>query len=222
MSVLGLVPMKGHSERVPGKNIRVIAGRPLFHWVVKALLDADRIDEVVVDTDSDQIEAMVAEAFPTVMIHRRPERLHGDMVPMHDIVTDVARTSHQDHLFQTHATNPMLSPRTIDRAIEAYLRSGDHDSLMSVTPLQSRFFFTDGRPVNHDPSVLARTQDLEPILEENSNIYISSTELILRTGLRVGDRPILFPMDLAEATDIDQELDFQIAEFLLARRVQAT
>lgn len=218
MSVVGLVPMKGHSERVPGKNLRSIAGRPLFHWVVAALEAASLVDDVVVDTDSDVIEDAVLEAFPNVLVHRRPERLHGDMVPMHDIVKEVAAWTERDHLLQTHSTNPLLRSTTIDAAISAYLEPGDHDSLMSVTPVQSRFFFRDGRPINHDPAVLVRTQDLEPVLEENSNIYLSSTDLILETGLRVGKRPILFEMDAAEAVDIDVELDFAIAEFLLENR----
>ena len=89
---------------------------------------------------------------------------------------------------------------------------------MSVTAIQSRFFFADGRPVNHDPSVLVRTQDLEPLLEENSNIYICATQQIIQTGLRVGKKPLLFRVEAAEAVDIDDEFDFRIAELLLEQR----
>lgn len=218
MSVLGLVPMKGHSDRVPGKNLRPIGGRPLFHWVTRALLAADGVEEVVVDTDSDEIAHAVAAAFPEVSIHWRAKRLHGDFVSMHEIVTEVAISSSHDHLLQTHATNPLIRPTTIARAVDTYLQDVDHDSLMSVTPWQSRFFFPDGRPVNHDPSVLLRTQDLEPLLEENSNIYISRRERIIETGLRVGKNPLLFRMNPAEAIDIDEELDFKVAESLLQQR----
>ncbi len=218
MSVVGLVPMKGHSERVPRKNLREIAGRPLFHWVTDALLRASLVDEVIVDTDSDEIASAVVEAFPEVLIHRRPERLRGDMVPMHDVVAEVARSTPHNHLLQTHSTNPLLTSSTVDSAIEAYLASSTHDSLMSVTPWHSRFFFADGRPVNHDPEVLVRTQDLEPLLEENSNIYISATQQIVQTGLRIGENPLLFSVQAAEAVDIDDDFDFRIAEFLLEQR----
>lgn len=219
MSLLGLVPMKGHSERVPGKNLRPIAGKPLFHWVTRTLFEAELVDEVVIDTDSDEIEAFVSEAFPEVSIHRRPEHLHGDMVPMHDVVVDVAESTDHEHVLQTHSTNPLLESSTIDEAISSYLDSDDHDSLMSVTPWQSRFFFSDGRPVNHDPAVLTRTQDLEPLLEENSSIYIARRDQIIESGLRVGRNPLLFQIGREEATDIDEELDFRIAEFLLERRL---
>jgi CMP-N-acetylneuraminic acid synthetase len=211
--------MKGHSERVPGKNLRRIAGKPLFHWIVEALLGAGRVDDVIVDTDSDQIEAAVVSAFPSVSVHRRPDHLHGDLVPMHDVVAEVARNVTHEHILQTHSTNPLLRSETIDAAIEAYLVPGEHDSLMAVTALQARLYFSDGRPVNHDPAVLIRTQDLEPILEENSNIYIAPREQIVATGRRIGSRPLLFPVPREEAVDIDEELDFKVAEFLLASYV---
>jgi CMP-N-acetylneuraminic acid synthetase len=217
VSVVGLIPMKGHSERVPGKNLRVIAGRPLFHWIAETLLQADSIDEVIVDTDSDEIEHAVQDAFPSVSIHRRPDHLHGDLVPMHDVVAEVARSVGHDHLLQTHSTNPLLRPATVDRAISAFLEPGSHDSLMSVTALQTRFYFADGRPVNHDPEVLVRTQDLDPIYEENSNIYLAPRQQIVDSGRRIGSRPKLFPIPRDEAIDIDEELEFLVAEFLLSR-----
>lgn len=217
MSLAGLIPMKGHSERVPGKNLRSMAGRPLFHWITIALLGAALVDEVIVDTDSDEIEAAVRASFPDVGIHRRPGHLHGDMVPMHDVVAEVARSTDHDHILQTHSTNPLLRPETIDAAVAAFMAPGSHDSLMSVTALKTRLYFADGRPVNHDPNVLIRTQDLEPIYEENSNIYIAPVPLIVATGRRIGPSPLLFPVARAEAVDIDDELDFSIAEFLLSR-----
>jgi CMP-N-acetylneuraminic acid synthetase len=219
MSVAGLIPMKGHSERVPGKNLRQIAGKPLFHWITETLLAAESVDEVIVDTDSDAIEEAVRIAFPDVTIHRRPEHLHGDMVPMHDVVTEVAKSVDHDHVLQTHATNPLLRPETVDAAIGAVFAPGPHDSLMSVTTWRTRLFFADGRPVNHDPAVLGRTQDLDPIYEENSNLYIAARDLIVSTGRRVGANPLMFPIRREEAVDIDEELDFIVAEFLLSRHV---
>jgi CMP-N-acetylneuraminic acid synthetase len=186
--------------------------------VTESLIGAEKIDQVVVDTDSDEIQAAVEDSFPDVVIHRRPKHLHGDMVPMHDVVAFFARSTSYDSVLQTHATNPLLRSETIDRAIGAFANPGDHDSLMSVTPWQSRFFFVGGAPVNHDPAVLGRTQDLDPLLEENSNIYISPTDQIVQTGLRVGTNPILFRMEREESVDIDDQIDWQLAEHLLELR----
>ena len=217
MTLIALLPMKGNSERVPGKNLRDCAGKPLFHWVTEALLGAGRVDHVVVDTDSDDIEAAVCSVFPAVEVHRRPVHLHGDLVPMHDIVAHLVSVLEGDVFLQTHSTNPLLTSETIDRAVAAFEDRGDRDSLMSVTPWQTRFYRQDGTPVNHDPAVLLRTQDLDPIFEENSSLYIAPRQLVEATGRRVGPRPLLFPMDRQEATDIDEELDFLIAEHLLRR-----
>ncbi|MGH8914240.1 MAG: cytidylyltransferase domain-containing protein [Acidimicrobiia bacterium] len=217
MSVAGLIPMKGHSERVPGKNLRPIAGKPLFHWIAETLLGAAAVDEVIVDTDSDVIEEAVRASFPSISLHRRPEHLRGDLVPMHDVVAEVARSVGHEHILQTHSTNPLLRSATVDAAIAAFLDPGPHDSLMSVTALRTRLYFDDGRPVNHDPAVLVRTQDLDPVYEENSNIYIAPRELITATGKRIGTDPLLFVMPREEAVDIDEELDFLVAEFLLER-----
>ena len=218
MSVVAVVPMKGHSERVPGKNLRSFGGRPLFFWVTTALIQAKLVDEVMIDTDSDQIEETVLSVFPDTRVHRRPEHLHGDTIPMHDVVSHFASSITHEHVLQTHSTNPLLTPGTIDRAIEVYLSSSVHDSLMSVTPRMTRFFLVDGSPVNHNPEVLVRTQDLEPLLEENSNIYIAPRGVILDTGRRVGSNPMLFPIEATEAVDIDDETDFRVAEFLLKER----
>jgi len=218
MEITGIVPMKGNSERVPGKNLRPIAGRPLFEWVLEALIDARRVDHVFVDTDSEKIADEVTARFPDVGIHIRPVELHGDLVPMHDIVAHLASVLPGDAFLQTHATNPLLTSTTIDKAIEAYEADEEHDSLMAVTPRQTRFFWEDGRPVNHDPAVLLRTQDLPPLMEENSNIYIASKDFILKTGRRVGPKALLFPMSAEESQDIDEEIDFYVAECLLKRR----
>lgn len=219
MTLVALLPMKGHSERVPGKNLRSIAGRPLFVWVTSALVAAKGVDRVVIDTDSDQIEEQVTRHFGSeVAVVRRPLELQGDLVPMHDIVAHLSQSLAGDIFLQTHATNPLLRPATIDAAITAYGAHGDHDSLMGVTERHTRFYWADGRPVNHDPTKLMRTQDLPPLMEENSNIYIAPRAVIEATGRRIGPRPLLFPIDAAEAWDIDDESEFDIAEHLLGGR----
>lgn len=219
MSLVAVVPMKGHSERVPGKNLRPIAGRPLFHWVVTTLLDAELVDRVVVETDSDTIETATYDAFgEQVEVMRRPDELHGDFVPMHDIVANFARSVDNEDILQTHSTNPLLQPDTVDAAIRAYRQAAQHDSLMSVTPWHTRLYDTSGSPINHDPAELIRTQDLDPVYEENSNLYIAPRRLVIEIGRRVGPSPLLFPIAAHEAIDIDDEFDFAMAEYLLERR----
>ncbi len=219
MKLAALVPMRHHSQRVPGKNYRLLAGKPLFHYILASLLECREIEQVVVDTDSAPVMEGVRQSFPTVRLIERPERLRADSVPMNEILIYDAEQVQAETYLQTHSTNPLLRPETISRAIQTF-RSDypTHDSLFSVTRLQTRLWDRDGRPINHDPTVLLQTQDLPPVYEENSCLYIFTRETLLKRRNRLGERPLLFPIDAAEAWDIDEELDFAITDFLLSQQ----
>ncbi len=216
--IVALVPMRHNSERVVGKNYRILAGRPLFHHIVQTLLEVPHIAEIVIDTDSPLITEDVAKAFPQVTVIPRPAQLCGGDVPMNSILAHDVQQVPGDLYLQTHSTNPLLTAATAQRAIETFLSSrDDHDSLFSVTPLQTRLWTVDGRPINHDPRVLLRTQDLEPVYEENSCLYLFDAGTLLRTGNRIGERPLLFAIDRHEALDIDDEYDWDVVAGLLVR-----
>lgn len=216
-----LLPMKGHSERIPGKNLRLLAGRPLCLHVLETLTRVPAIERVVVNTDSPEI-AEVCRTAAEVVIHERPPALCGDLIPMNDIIAyDLSRLEGAGHFVQTHATNPLLTPGTLARALEMYAEGlGPYDSLFSVTRWQSRFWDGDGRPVNHDPAQLLRTQDLPPLYEENSVLYVFSPEVFTGRSNRIGEHPLLFEMTPLEAVDIDEPADWDLAEVLVAQRVR--
>lgn len=217
--LIALVPMQHTSERVPGKNFRSFAGCPLYHHIIRTLLSCSSVARVVIDTDSPTIRDDAARAFPQVEVLDRPEHLRGGAVPMNEVLVGAVGRLDGDVFLQTHSTNPLLTAGSVERAIRAFLDSaGEHDSLFSVTPHRARFWTTDARPVNHDPSRLLRTQDLPPLLEENSCLYIFRRADLLRTRNRIGERPRLFELDAREAWDIDEEIDFQFAEFLFRSR----
>lgn len=212
--IVAFVPMRHSSERVPGKNYRDFNGAPLFHHIVSTLLAVPQIAQVVIDTDSPTIAEQCADEFPGVVCIPRPEHLLGGETPMTDVLAYDATQFPASWYLQTHSTNPLLTTDTIVRAVEQLSSSLDHhDSLFSVTRLQTRLYDQGGTPMNHDPSELLRTQDLPPVYEENSNVYVFSADLIER-GRRIGDRPLLFEVDPLEAIDIDEEHDFVIAELV--------
>jgi CMP-N-acetylneuraminic acid synthetase len=214
LSVVAFVPMRHSSERVPGKNYRPFNGVPLFHRIVSTLLDVERIAQVVIDTDSPIVRQQAASTFPSVLVIDRPEHLLGGHVPMTEVLRYDAEKVPSEWYLQTHTTNPLLRPQTVDAALDRMERDADaHDSLFSVTRWQTRLYAADGSPLNHDPSVLLRTQDLPPVYEENSNLYLFTSAQIA-AGRRIGDRPILFEIDPLEAVDIDVEADFVLAEAL--------
>jgi CMP-N-acetylneuraminic acid synthetase len=213
--------MKGHSERVPNKNLRDFAGRPLAARILETLTRVREITRICVNTDSAAISSFVEKEFPGVIVHQRPDDLLGDTVSMNRIIAyDLSRLP-GDFFLQTHSTNPLLAPRSIRKAMDAFLdgRPG-HDSLFSVTRHQARFYHPDGSPVNHNPGELLRTQDLEPLYEENSCLYLFTRESFARAGARIGRSPAMFPLDPLEAVDIDEETDFLLAELLYQHQNQ--
>jgi CMP-N-acetylneuraminic acid synthetase len=217
-NIVALVPMRHSSERVIGKNYRLFGGKPLYHHIVATLLDCPQISLVCIDTDSPFIIEDAPQHFPDVKILLRPEHLRDGATPMNDVLLNSVSQVDAEIYLQTHSTNPLLKSETISRAIQLFLDSPDHDSLFGVTRWQTRFYDGEGKPINHDPNVLLRTQDLPPIYEENSNIYIFKKQVLLERKNRIGSHPILFQIERAEAWDIDEEIDFQIAELLYLKR----
>jgi len=216
--IAALVPMRHDSERVIGKNYRLLSGRPLFHHILETLLECDLIDEVVVDTDSATIREGCTSHFPTVTLIDRPAELRGGNVPMNDILIHDCSLVEADLFLQTHSTNPLLRAETITKALEHFLLAGNaYDSMFTVTPIQTRLWTVDGKPINHDPAVLLRTQDLPPIMEENSCLYLFDADILRTRGSRIGERPLLYPLDPLEAWDIDDEADWAVVESLHRR-----
>ena len=216
-TIAALVPMRHNSERVPGKNYRLMVGKPMYAYIIETLLACPEISQVVVDTDSPVIMEGLQTNYPEVVVINRPEELCDGMIPMNTILLHDTAQVDADYYLQTHSTNPLLKPETISRAIHTFLDSRqEHDSLFSVTRWQTRLYWQDGRAVNHNPDELLRTQDLPPIYEENSCIYIFTRQKLAERNHRLGDAPMMFEIDAEEAWDIDEELDFTIAELILA------
>tara|TARA_Y100000588_G_scaffold395323_2_gene523401 strand:- start:6481 stop:7191 length:711 start_codon:yes stop_codon:yes gene_type:complete len=221
--VVALVPMRHYSERVPGKNYRPFAGLPLYHHIVTRLLACPLVTEVVVDTDSPVILKDAAKCFPEVRLIHRPEHLSSDTTPMNDVLLYDVTQVEADYYLQTHSTNPLIQIETIDRALQQFMNNYPaYDSLFSVTRIQTRLWDGLARPVNHNPAILLRTQDLPPVYMENSCLYIFTRDMLENRHNRIGDRPLLFEIDSIEAQDIDVETDFILAEILYKQRESLT
>ncbi len=221
--IVALVPMRHNSERVPGKNYRLLAGKPLYHHILSTLQQVPEIDRVVIDTDSPIIIEGVKKDFPEMQTLLRPERLRAGSIPMNEILLYDTSQAPADFYLQTHSTNPLLKTETISSAIRTLVDNYPaYDSLFSATRMQTRLWDQLGRAINHNPAILLRTQDLPPVYEENSCIYLFTRSTLESRRNRLGDRPCLFPMEASEAWDIDEELDFLIADLILSRRADGS
>ncbi len=216
--LVALVPMRHQSARVPGKNYRPLAGHPLYEHILHSLSACSELDEIVVDTDSPTVREGILQNYPEVTVLERPNHLREETLPINDVLLhDVTEVPAQFYL-QTHSTNPLLKPQTIQSAIAAFFEAyPEHDSLFSVTRLQTRLWDAVGRPINHDPQVLIRTQELDPMFEENTCLYIFEREGFLKRHNRVGENPLMYEIDPEDAWDVDEEWDFAVAEALISR-----
>ncbi len=213
--VAALLPMKGHSERIPFKNIKKFFGKPLFCMIIDALRKSEYISKIYIDTDSDTIKALIDKFYRDIMIIDRPKRMVGDRMSMNKIIAYDMGIIDGKHFLQTHSTNPLLTTRTIDTCVKTYFKNIEkgYDSLFGVSKCNARFYDHDFKPVNHDPGNLIRTQDLPPLYMENSCLYLFSRDSFTSNKLnRIGKKPYLFEINKVESIDIDNEEDFFIAE----------
>ena len=218
IKVAALLPMKGISERVPGKNLKFFNGKPLYYWVLNTLLSSEKISTVYINTDCEKITQDVMYNFKErVCIINRPKELQGNYVSMNKIIEHDISKIDSVYFLQTHSTNPLLTKKSLENAIEKYfenLDEGKSDSLFTVTKVQKRFYTSDFKPLNHDPTMLV-TQHLEPIFEENSCLYLFSRDSFFLANNRIGKNPAMFQISQHEAIDIDTPEDFVIAESII-------
>ncbi len=220
MRIVALLPMKAHSARVSGKNFKPLASFPLYEWILRTLTALPEIAEVVINTDArEHLTQAGLKEQPRVRLRDRKPELCGDFVSMNLVLADDVANVPADAYLMTHATNPLLSAGTIRRALaqfSAAIQAGTADSLFTVNRFQTRFYLTDGTPVNHDPKNLLRTQDLPAYLEENSNLYLFTAKSFAITKARIGLKPLLFETPRLESVDIDDAEGWQLADILAA------
>jgi CMP-N-acetylneuraminic acid synthetase len=213
--IVAIVPIKEHSERLPKKNFLDFNGRPLYHLILKTLGDVPEIDQVVVNTDAQEVIEEAPRYFD-VKVSERPERLRDDEVTTRIIEYEVDRLD-ADIYMHTYCTSPLLRAETISNALQQFLESDEYDSILPVTRHQKRFYDAAFESINHDPHDISPTQDLPPVYEENSAMFIYNAETLQRAG-RVGTDPLPIEIDEREAIEIDYRADFELAEALHARR----
>lgn len=214
--IVALLPMKAHSERVKNKNFRLFNGKPLFRWTLDSLLSVKQISKVIINTDARQIlaENGLTQTERIIIRDRKPE-ICGDFVSMNLIIKDDIENVPGDIYLMTHTTNPLLSAGTIKQALKAFNRessANNIDSLFTVNRFQSRFYDKNGMPVNHNPDKLIRTQDLDPMYEENSNLYIFTKNSYDAANARIGKKPLMFETPYLESIDIDDQKSWDLAE----------
>lgn len=206
------IPIKAYSERVTGKNLRVLNGKKLYQHIYSHVQEADVFDDVYVDTDSEEVaEQAVIMGFK--VIDRLP-RLAENTANGNDLlVYHLSKCPEYDFYFQLFATAPFLQPETI-RICWQRLTEGDaYDSCFTATENHG-FFWWSGNPVNYRPGILPRSQDMLPVLEETTGLYGIKREALAKYHCRIGSHPYVHIVSRFEAVDINTPEDFKLAEYV--------
>lgn len=222
MTVLCVIPVRGGSRGVPGKNARQVAGKPLVVWTIEQALAVPGLD-VLVSTDDPALAEIAKDAGADVPF-LRPAHLAQDETPTEPVVRHAidfrtAQGRRPDAVMLLQATSPVRLPGTLDRAL-AQFRESDVDTLVGVVA-HPPFFWTRDEPAaaTYDVTARPRRQDLTPAdyrYFENGSLYITRTEVYEHFDNRIGGRTGLFVLDEREAVDIDTLVDLRVAEQVLA------
>lgn len=214
MKIKALVAVRSGSVRVQNKNIKPFAGSTLLDLKLQQLKRIPNLDGVVVNSNSDEMIAIASKyGCETV---KRDEFYASNSVSMSDVYKNMAENFSGDIVAYINVTNPLLKDETIIRAIDTYkklMESQEYDSLNSAH-LIKEFMFQNNRPINYDLKKQPRSQDLPDIAALNFAISIISKEKMIECKNVVGDKPNIYIIDEVEATDIDNPIDFEFAEFV--------
>lgn len=220
MKIKALVAVRSGSVRVENKNIRSFAGSSLLEIKLKQLKRIPNLDGIIVNSNDEQM-LKIAAMMGTETV-RREEYYASNEVSMSDVYKNMAEHSDTDVIAYINVTNPLLKDETIIQAIELYkkmIAEGVFDSL-NTGHLIKEFMFKDNLPINYDLQNQPRSQDLPDIVALNFAINIISREKMIERKNVVGYRPNLYIIDEIEATDIDNQIDFEFAEFVYQKHYQ--
>lgn len=211
MKRVAFVPIRLNSQRVEGKNLRLLGGRPLMTYLLGSLATAQNIDEVYVYCSNPAIREYLPEG---VKFLQRDERLDSNTTLGEEIYDAFTSEVDADIYILAHATSPFIRTATIEDAV-ARVESGEYDSAFSAERVQT-FAWWEGKPLNYSLQHVPRTQDLEPVYVETSAFFIFRKDVWRTLHRRIGERPYTAVTDRIESMDIDNPDDFLLAEAIVA------
>lgn len=207
MKVVSFIPIKLNNQRLPGKNLLNLEGKPVCNYLFETVSKIDAIDEKYVFCSDEEIVRYMPE---NLIFLKRDKKLDGFEVKGLDIIEGFVNAVDADVYIITHVTQPFTKAESIEKALEKVV-SGEYDSSFSAVMLQDYMWY-QGKPLNYDMTNIVRTQDLEPMYMETGAFFIFTKEVFTKSHRRIGDNPYIYVIDQFEAIDIDEQEDFEFAQ----------
>jgi N-acylneuraminate cytidylyltransferase len=214
MKIGAFVPVKAYSERVCGKNFRALGNKPLFRYILEAAMQSESFDDIFVDSNSNVVREFCKKN--ALGYIEREEWLASNQANGNDLLIHHAKVKPDyDYYFQLFATAPFLTAKTIRYCVSQLMLTNEHDSVFTATK-DNGFYWFQNQPLNYQPGVLPRSQDLVPVLQETTGLYGIKRQSLLRYHCRIGAKPLIVLVSRREAVDINVEEDFEYAEWCLS------
>lgn len=204
------MPIKLKNERCPGKNTRLLESKPLLQFELDSLKATGLCTSINVYCSDETVVPFLPAGINFI---KRSEKLDLPTSNFTQIFTAFMNDVDADIYVYAHATAPFISVETMENCINAVL-SGEYDSAFCAVKLQD-YLWKNGEPLNFDAANLPRTQDLEPIYQETSGVYVFTKEVFLKYHRRIGVKPYIKEVSFKEAVDIDNPEDFELAQIML-------
>jgi N-acylneuraminate cytidylyltransferase len=207
------VPIKKQSKRVPGKNLRHLADKKLYRYMIETIVESNAFNDVFIDTDSQEIiEYCVKNNIKT--IKREPE-LSKDTANGNDLLNSwFGKFPNYDYYYQLFVTSPFTTKETIKKCVDTLQSNDQYDSVLTVSE-KCGFYWFDKEPINYRPPALPRTQDAKKVFSETTALYGITNKSLSENKCRMGKKPYFCFVSDVESLDIDSEFDFFIAEQIL-------
>ncbi len=206
-----VMPIKMNNERLPGKNTKLLGGKPLLQYQLDNLLQIPQIDAIHVYCSNKDIVPYLPQG---IHFEQRAAELDLPTANFSQIFDSFTRIHPADIYVFDHATAPFVSTDTIQECLDAVL-SGKYDSAFCAVKIQD-FLWQDGKPMNFDATNIPRSQDIKPIYRETSGVYVFTRQVWEKLHRRIGERPYVKEVSFREAVDINNPEDFRLAEALLS------
>jgi CMP-N-acetylneuraminic acid synthetase len=219
-SIAALVPLRGGSKSIPGKNIRPFCGAPLCAWTLRALLDCDFISRVFVSTDSEEIAAVVRSVDARIIVHPRPAHLATDSATTEEAIYDLISSCDitEKYLVTAQVTSPQTTRQDVSAAVSQLLASGA-DSLVTCVRTRRFFWNDDGTPINYDPARRPLRQQWNGTLMENGAFYISTVDRLRGGSARLHGKIAVYEMDESASIELDELSDWETLEAAFRRNI---
>ncbi len=210
--IKAIIPVRGGSQRVKNKNIRPFAGSSLLEIKIKQLQKIKSLDGIIVNSDSEEMLDL-AKTLGVEPVKRAPYYASSS-VSINEVYVDLANHCDSDIILFADATNPLIKDETVELAIKTYFDNiENYDSCNTVDKVKL-FMWKDGKPLNYDESNKPRSQDLPEIYSINAAINLIAKDIMIKNRSFIGYKPYFLPVEGVEGLDIDDEVDFEFAEFM--------